>query len=337
MPVPDLAYFRDRVRKPALREGTARAGDLSQDVSKGVPLFRGPVQGIAAGHRQEVLQLVLQGPPDTRPAVLVDDGLEGAAIVRCRHSGQRPLHQPVPGWVLIALEGHPRENEGEHYRGARAEPAPVGQAPPERDRGNRDQPKDAGSMREISETHESPQEHDRERLAAEGRLTWGCDERQRGEDERGGQQLWPDEEAVHDDHVADERGDDHERAGATRDAGSDHQRPHPDDPELLEDHPQHLVVRHPFVPAEDTLREHVADLKRRPVAEQPTRLEDRWGTWAPVEHPIREEPGDEIVAGEKARLHGEPILGHLDVFDFAMQEAEEEDEERGERPEAERD
>jgi hypothetical protein len=144
-------------------------------------------------------------------------------------------------------------------------------------------------------------------------------------------QLGPDEEPVQYRDVAGHRRGDRQAAREWPNPDGAEQSPHADDPELLDHHPEHLVVEPGIVPAERALGQHVTDLQRRPVAGEPVAEGRRRAAVAVVEVPIGEEAGDFVIGGERVR---EARRGHRErLIGAAVQEAEVEDEGAAQRPE----
>ena len=160
-------------------------------------------------------------------------------------------------------------------------------------------------------------------------------QRQRRQQESGGDQLRPDVEPVGDRDVAGERRDHRQPDSQPPQPGGDEESPEADDPELLDDDAEDLVVERLGVGDGDRLlREHVTDLQRRPVAHQPVRWVDRR---SPVvafgREPFGEIAGDVVVgrqhAGVSARSADIPIA--FSVAAVEESEVDDEDRRRGSR------
>lgn len=262
----------------------------------------------------------------------VDDRLQRPPFVLgIDDPGQGPLHEPVAGRVGPFLVGRPGREHDDAHQGGHRQPASIRHPPQGAEDQERQDPEDARAV-----AHHRQAAQDREQGGAPEARPHLLPER--GEDEGGcrqehrrGQELRPHVEAVENRQAAEQEGDDRQGAGDATDPRRDQQRPGADDPELLQHQREHLVVEGGLVPGEGSLGEHVADLERRPVAGEPVAEERRRPRVAVVEEPVRVEVGNPVVGDRRS---GEAVTGEAEgVGGAAVDEAEEEEEGRAQRPE----
>ena len=314
--------------------------DLAQGVGQlaGADVVSGPVerfQGRAAtDHGDEVLALVVDRAVEAGFAVGVDDRLHRPPLVDFGHPRQRPLQEAVARRLVVFLVGRPGRHDDDRDQRRDPDPAPAGEAADGGDQGQRDHPEHARSVPHHRQRHQQPQQHRRPPVGA-GLVPQRRDHQRRsGEQHRRRQQLRPDEEAVDDRQAAEEDGDDDQGPRRPPQPRRRQQRPETDDPELLQDDAEHLVVERLQADPEGPLGENEADLQRGPVAGEPVRRVDRVAGVAVGVEPLREEPGQVVVGGKRPV---EPAGRGLDgIGDVAVDEAEEDEEGGAEPPERQR-
>lgn len=314
--------------------------DLAQGVGQlaGADVVAGAVERFqgrgAADHGDEVLSLVVEGAVEADLAVGVEDRLHRPAVVDLRDSGERVLQQAVAGRLVVFLVGGPGRHDDDRDQRRDPDPAPAGEAADGGDQGQRDHPEHARAVPHHRQRHQQPQQHRRPPVGA-GPLPQRRDHQRRGgEQHRRRQQLRPDEEAVDDRQAAEEDGDDDQGPRRPPQPRRRQQRPEADDPELLQDDAKHLVVECLQADPERPLGEDKADLQRRPVAGEPIRRVDRVAGVAVGVEPLREEPGQVVVGGQRPV---EPAGRGLDgIRDVAVDEAEEDEEGGAEPPQRQR-
>jgi hypothetical protein len=315
----------DRADRPhPLLEGAGLGGRVQRAVGL-----------LAADHRLEVLCLVVDRAAEADFAVGVEDRLARAPVVDVDDAADLPLDEAVAGRVGVFLVRRPRRHQHDPDQRRHPQPAPAGHAAEGGDRQQGDDAEDAGAVPEQRQPAERGEERRRPEAPPQLVPERRQHQRRRGQQHRRRQQLRPDVEAVEDRQAADQDRPHRQRPGRPPYPGGEQQRPEADDPELLQDDAEDLVVQAAGVPAEGPLDQHVADLQRRPVAGEPFAGEDRRRSIVAVGvEPVGEELRDRAVGRQRA---GEAVgrRPHR-LVDAAVHEAEEEEEEGAEGPEGQR-